>query len=103
MCAVFKFYIANLSPSLNSTPLRLFLILLYPAPNNPPELIVIGSVFGAKLEDGLIFLQIGRRPQSECTSKIMTVQLIQAKCLTHGLKHKYEWSEQGVCTHGNKM
>ena len=87
MCAVFKFYIAKLRLSLNSTRLRLFLILLYPAPNNLPELIVIGSVFGAKLEDGLIFLQIGRRPQSECTSNIMTVQLIQAKCLIHGLKH----------------
>ena len=61
-CAVFKIYIAKLRPSLNSTRLRLFLILLYPAPNNLPELIVIVSVFGAKLEDGLIFLQIGRRP-----------------------------------------
>ena len=62
VCAVFKIHIAKLRPSLNSTRLRLFLILLYPAPNNLPELIVIVSVFGAKLEDGLIFLQIGRRP-----------------------------------------
>ena len=58
MCAVFKFYIAKLSPGLNLTRLRLFSILLYPAPNNPPEQIVIGSVFGANLEDGLIFYKL---------------------------------------------